>query len=583
VVIDGVEALVQTRHGWLRMSRPSSVIEARGITDVLSAIGRAETLARETGAHAAGFVSYEAGAAFGLTVAPALRQSEGRPDDRWPLVWFGIFPQENVTAIDGPARGGDYALGPLSADVDRQAFERAFNRIKDHIAAGDTYQVNYTFRMRAAFDGDARSLFADLAAAQQGRYAVFLDLGDRAVCSASPELFFERAAGQIQARPMKGTVARGRTLEEDKCQQKRLLESPKQRAENVMIVDMVRNDLGRIAEVGTVAVPELFTVERYPNVWQMTSLVTGRTGAPLADIFAAVHPSASVTGAPKVRTMELLAGLERGPRGPYTGAIGHIAPDGDARFNVGIRTATVDKVRHQVQFGIGSGIVWDSGAADEYAECLVKAAVLGRRPVAFELLETMRWAPGEGFFLLDRHLSRLRESAEYFGFSADESVIRRRLESAVAGCEGVRRVRLLVARDGAVRVEQTAASFSDDVVQVRLADAPVDSQDVFLFHKTTNRAVYDRARAGGGGSADVVLWNGQRQVTEATLANIVVAVDSRKVTPPVGCGLLAGTFRAELLARGEISERVVTVEELRQASELWLVNSVQGWRRARLS
>jgi para-aminobenzoate synthetase/4-amino-4-deoxychorismate lyase len=570
------DAFVQTADGWLRLSNPSCVIEARRPDEVAGAIARADALARDTQGFAAGFVTYEAAAAFGLAVVP--------PDERWPLVWFALFPRQHTAGIAGPPHGGDYELGPLSASVDRAEFDRAFARIKAHIAAGDTYQVNYTFRMRASFEGDARSLFADLIAAQGGRYGAFLDLGDRAVCSASPELFFERGGENIVARPMKGTIPRGRTLEEDKCQQRRLLESPKQRAENVMIVDMVRNDLGRIADVGTVAVPELFAAERYPNVWQMTSLVTAATRAPLADIFAAVHPSASVTGAPKVSTMELLAGLERGPRGLYTGAIGHIAPDGSCRFNVGIRTAAIDKARRSVEFGIGSGIVWDSEPADEYAECLVKGSVLGRRPSAFELLETLKWSPAEGFFLLERHLRRLAESAEYFGFAADESAIRRELGQAVAGCAGPARVRLLAGRDGSIRVEQSPlAPHSGAILRLRLATKPVDSNDVWLFHKTTNRAVYDRARSAAGDADDVVLWNERREVTESTIANIVVELDGRRVTPPVACGLLAGTFRAELLARGDVSERIVGVGELSRASNLWLVNSVQGWRRARLS
>jgi para-aminobenzoate synthetase/4-amino-4-deoxychorismate lyase len=312
----------------------------------------------------------------------------------------------------------------------------------------------------------------------------------------------------------------------------------------------------------------------------MTSLVEAETDASLADIFAAGHPSASVTGAPKVRTMELLAGLERGPRGLYTGAIGHIAPGGAARFNVGIRTAVIDTGARQLEFGVGSGIVWDSEAGDEYAECLVKGSVLGREPVAFELLETILWTPGEGFYLLDRHLQRLLDSAEYLGFTADRSAIERRLEAAVVQAEGDQRVRLLVDRIGTVRVEVSGLSAPVEPLAVCLASRPVDSADPFLFHKTTNRNVYDRARELAPGAADVILWNERREVTESTFANVVVELDGARVTPPVACGLLGGTFRAELLARAEITEKVVTLGDLQRASALWLVNSVQKWRRA---
>ncbi len=336
------------------------------------------------------FVSYEAGAAFGLSVSSGRRTL--------PLVWFALFEPSAVTELQDPPCGSGYELGSVRPSVDRQAFESAFARVRHHLLEGDTYQVNYTFRMEGVFSGHADALFVDLAMAQEGRYSTFLDLGDLAICSASPELFFERTGSELVTRPMKGTAPRGRTLEEDRCQAAALHASAKQRAENVMIVDMMRNDLGRVALPGSVNVPALLTVERYPNVWQMTSTVTARTTADtrLSQVITALHPSASVTGAPKVRTMEIVRELEGHPRGVYTGAIGHVRPDGSARFTVAIRTAVVDRVGGRVEFGVGSGIVWDSVAGDEYDECLLKGSVLGRRPRPFELLETMRWTPAEG-------------------------------------------------------------------------------------------------------------------------------------------------------------------------------------------
>ena len=336
-----------------------------------------------------------------------------------------------------------YTLGPLTPTVDRLHFERAFDRIKKHIADGDTYQVNYTFRLEGSFAGDPRGLFADLVASQEGRYAAFIRMGELVICSASPELFFRRAGRQLIARPMKGTVGRGRTLAEDRERSEALHASPKERAENVMIVDMMRNDLGRVAVVGTVTVPELLTLERYPTVWQMTSSVTAETDAPLDQIFSALHPSASVTGAPKVRTMEILKDLEPESRGVYTGAVGYVAPGGDAQFNVAIRTAVVDEGRGTVSFGVGSGIVWDSDAAAEYDECLLKGTVLGRAAAAFDLLETLRWTPDGGFFLLERHLRRLQESAEYFDFRCDPHAIREALSAAISGADLPLRVRML--------------------------------------------------------------------------------------------------------------------------------------------
>jgi para-aminobenzoate synthetase/4-amino-4-deoxychorismate lyase len=588
-----IEALIQIAgEGWLQFQSPEQVLQTRDPTKVASVLSEVDARTRtKDGCHAVGFVTYEAAQAFGLTVHPG-----SAPVDL-PLVWFGLFGESNVRRV--PALSADrqpYDLGPLVPSVDRKAFDLAFARIKQRLADGDTYQVNYTFRLQGAFTGHAPSLFADLALAQGCRYGAYIAVGAHSICSASPELFLARVGTSLSSRPMKGTAARGRTPSEDAHQRDELRLSPKQRAENVMIVDMVRNDLGRIADVGSVEVPELFSVERFPNVWQMTSLVTARSSASLMEVFAAVHPSASVTGAPKVRTMKLLAELEGRPRGLYTGAIGYVAPGGDGHFNVAIRTAVVDHRSMTVHFGIGSGIVWDSVSADEYDECLLKGSVLGRRAVEFELLETLRWTPGAGFFLLERHLKRMRESAEYFDFAYNESGILEALASVVKSREaphertaGALRIRVLLSRSGSVRVESRPLEPSRVPLVVRIAEEPVDVKDPFLFHKTTNRGVYERARAGRCEDEDeVILWNSAGEVTEATTANVVVELEESqkvagpRVTPPIACGLLGGTFRAELLASGEVRESVVTLDQLRRARRLWLINSVHEWREARL-
>jgi para-aminobenzoate synthetase / 4-amino-4-deoxychorismate lyase len=557
---------------WLSFRDPALVLQADSPDAVRRTLSDVEQLTRDRGLHAVGFVTYEAGAAFGLTV---------RPDDSGlPSAWFALYARTEVTKSGAPPREGNYALGALTPSIDRGAFDTAFMRIKEHLAAGDSYQVNYTFRMEATFDGDAAALFADLCASQRGGFSTFIDVGRFVICSASPELFFEFQGLDIVARPMKGTSRRGRSVQEDRERGEALAASAKERAENVMIVDMVRNDLGRIADLGTVHVPELFTVERYPNVWQMTSLVKARSTAALDAVFAALHPSASVTGAPKVRTMELLAALETQPRGVYTGAVGHVPPDGLARFNVAIRTAIVDRQRRHLSFGIGSGIVWDSEASAEYAECLLKGSVLGRSPIVFDLLETLRWTPRDGYYLLQRHLDRLSGSAEYFEVPIRLADVREALHSAVSGADEDQRVRLLVAIDGTIRTETTAFVKGVEPVRVAFAAQPVDAEDVFLFHKTTNRGVYDRARATAGAVDEVLLWNADEEVTEATTANVVAEIDGVRVTPPVGCGLLAGTCRAAMLESGEIKERIITRDDLARTARLWLINSVQGVREA---
>jgi para-aminobenzoate synthetase/4-amino-4-deoxychorismate lyase len=568
-----VEAMIQNSSGeWLEFADPARIIVAESPAAVGPALAEVERLTRDLGLHAVGFVTYEAGLAFGLATHPH--------DDARPLAWFGLFESQGVRTVARPGREGGYRLGPLSPSITREQFEGAFNAIKGYLAAGDTYQVNFTFKMTGEFEGEPRALFADLIEAQRGRHCAFVRIGDWAICSASPELFFDLEGVTVRARPMKGTARRGLTPAEDRRQREELHESAKQRAENVMIVDMMRNDLGRIADVGSIEVPELFSVEQYPNVWQMTSLVTGRSLASLGEIFAAMHPSASVTGAPKVRTMAILSELEPAARGVYTGAIGHVPPDGNASFNVAIRTAVVDLAAGRVEFGIGSGIVWDSDAAAEYEECLLKGAVIGQTPVRFELLETLRWTPEHGYFLLERHLNRLRESAEYFGFAFNSDAAQAQLDAVVGPLSRARRVRLLMARDGSIRVEDMALVEQPAPLKVVVAHEPIDSAQVWLYHKTTHRAIYEQARAQASGYDEVILWNRARQITEATTANVVAEVGGTRVTPPVSCGLLAGTFREELLARGEIQEGALTIDDLRTASQVWLINSVHEWREA---
>jgi para-aminobenzoate synthetase/4-amino-4-deoxychorismate lyase len=571
-VHERVEAIIQLPSGeWLEFMDPARVVVADSPAAVRPVLADVERLTRDLSLYAVGFVAYEAGLAFNLETHP--------PDPATPLAWFGLFESQNVRPLAALAEKGSYRLGSLHPSIDRNEFKKAFDVIKGHLAAGDTYQVNFTFKMVGEFGGEPRALFADLVEAQRSRHCGYIRFGDWAICSASPELFFGLDGLSIQARPMKGTAPRGLTAFDDRQRRDELQRSDKQRAENVMIVDMMRNDVGRIADVGSVDVPKLFSVEQYPNVWQMTSQVTARTRAALPEIFAALHPSASVTGAPKVRTTAILSQLERSPRGVYTGAIGYVPPDGNASFNVAIRTAVVDVAAGRVEFGIGSGIVWDSDAGAEYDECLLKGSVLGQAAVRFELLETLRWTPGDGYFLRDRHLERLREAAGYFDFVLDPELVQAALDAAMKDVTQPRRVRLLVQRDGSVRVEHTVLTESK-AAKVAIASEPIDPLSVWLYHKTTQRALYDTARSRASNYDDVILWNPTHEVTEATMANIVADMRGTLVTPPVSCGLLAGTFRAELLARGEIQERIVTLDDLRSASRLWLINSVYQWRTA---
>jgi para-aminobenzoate synthetase / 4-amino-4-deoxychorismate lyase len=562
---------------WLRFDEPARVVTAAQPDDVLPGLEAVEKAVNEQGWLAAGFISYEAAAGF-----RAILQTRPPVPDL-PLLCFALYRPENVTAVDIEPLAAPIELEGWQPTISRPAYGDAIATIKEHIAQGHTYQVNYTLRLRAPFLDDPWRLFCHLTTAQQTRYGAYLDLDRFAICSASPELFFRLDGESVTTRPMKGTAARGLTLAQDEEQAEWLRQSEKNRAENVMIVDMMRNDLGRVARIGTVRVPTLFQVERYPTVWQMTSTVTAVTAAPLSEILRALFPSSSITGAPKVRTMQIIAGLETEPRGVYTGAIGVIAPGRQAQFNVAIRTVVVDKERRQAEYGVGGGIVWDSLAAEEYEEWRIKARVLTVARPGFSLLETLLWQPETGYFLLEEHLQRMAESAIYFDFSLPDPAARRRLDEKAATLPShPHRVRLLLSRDGEVRVESYRLSEMPVVQPVRLGLAvePVSSTNLFLYHKTTQRQVYDSARASRPDCDDVLLWNERGEVTESTIANLVVERGGRLLTPPVTSGLLAGVFRRRLLEQGQIQEAVIRVDELPLCRKLYLINSVRQWQDA---
>ncbi len=526
---------------------------------------------------AAGFVSYEAANAFDR----ALKTHFSGP---LPLLCFGLFNAPECvkdTTFRKQERLYPYQLGEWKPSVTRNEYVNAITSIKRHIAAGDTYQVNYTFRLNADFSGDPFSFFYDLATAQQGVCSAFIETNEFAICSASPELFFDLKNGTIRSKPMKGTRARGLTAKADRVVAAELQHSEKDRAENIMIVDMIRNDIGRVAEAGSVQTRHRFNIEKYPTVWQLTSTVVGKTNATFSNILKNLFPCASITGAPKAKTMEIIRRLESVPRGVYTGAIGFIAPNGVAQFNVAIRTAVIDKTYGRAEYGIGGGIVWDSDADAEYDEALAKSHILRERTVKsqFRCLETMLYEPKHGILLLNRHLKRLAESADYFDFPFDET-IRMKLESL--SFDQSKKIRLLLNKEGSFDLQWVDLPAVRDEVRLMLAKKPVDSDNVFLYHKTTNRTVYETAKADFPEADDVLLFNEYAELTESCIANVVVELDGRRVTPPVSCGLLAGVFRAELLKNGEIEERIISLDDLRRANAIWLINSVRKWESATL-
>jgi len=571
-----------------RLVGPVGVVEALRPDEVPGAIAAAESAAAR-GSWVAGFVAYEA--APGLD--PALRVRRRGADDafaRLPLAWFAMFEQRERTVLPEPRDDGvEATTDRWRPSIGRDSYDAAIARIREHIAAGDTYQVNHTLRLRSRVEGDERGLYRDLCYAQRGAYAAYLNLGRYRVLSASPELFFRIDDGRITTKPMKGTARRGRWPAEDDAVAAGLRGSVKDRAENAMIVDMLRNDMGRVARTGSVTWSDVFDLERYETVWQLTSTVSADLvpTATLAEVFCALFPCGSVTGAPKVRTMQIIAELEDSPRGVYCGAVGFLAPPGSgmpaARFNVPIRTVMLDTETRTAEYGVGGGITWDSNAEGEYDETIAKARVLTARRPRFELYETLRHDPGEGFRHLDRHLARLRASCAYFGFTFDEAAVMEAARHAASRFpDRPARVRVSVDRRGAVDAGATALVSSPEPVRVAIdRDHPVDRTDPMLFHKTSLRSVYDEARARHPDADDVLLVNDRGEVTESTIANVAVSISGRWITPPLDAGLLPGVGREVALEEGWLEEATIRVDDLERTDAMELVSDVRGRRPVR--
>lgn len=560
------------RSRWLCFRTPLEVIQADAPGEVMSCLRRVEERV-ESGLYAAGFISYEASS--GLDPALKTHAPSGVP-----CLWFGIF--DHYQDVDPPAANNNdrFSLEEWVPSISWEQYNDAIEKIKRHIREGDTYQVNYTFRLRSKFEGDAFRFFTRLYHAQQTRYAAFIDLGRYKICSVSPEIFMSLNGKTILSKPMKGTILRGFTNLQDQKNAEWLYDSEKNRAENVMIVDMIRNDIGRVAQNGTVRVPKLFEIEKYPTVHQMTSTVTADTSAPVSEILQTMFPCASITGAPKVKTMEIIRELEPDSRGVYTGSIGYIAPGRKLQFNVAIRTVVLDAWQGTAEYGVGGGITWGSESRSEYAECAAKARILTHARPEFELLESLLWDPDTGYYLLDEHLNRLRDSCEYFDFTVSLPEVRRKLEVMQDEFKGQRhKIRLLLARNGRISLE---ASPAGSVLgwRVGISRFPINTNTPFVYHKTTNRADYTRLLDGKGESNDLFFWNEEKFITETGIANVVIDKgDGHLVTPPINCGLLAGVKRNHLVKGKILHEETITLQELKAAKAVYLVNSVRGWMR----
>ncbi len=557
----------------LTFTYPEQIIVATTVEEVIPALKQIEAAAAD-GKWCAGWITYEAAPAFDSAMPAAT------PDA--PLVWFGIYGAPCLPTYSDHT--SDLQAMEWCPAIQRDRYDNAITSIRDAIERGDVYQANFTFALNSHTSCPPEAIYNRLVAQSACGYAALIKTDEISVLSLSPELFFsiqknaDTGERTITTRPMKGTRTRGRFALEDTALKNELLASEKDRAENIMIVDLLRNDLGRVAQFGTVQVDTLFDIEPYPTVWQMTSSISAelRPEAGLTDVFRALFPCGSVTGAPKIASMRLLNALEQGPRGPYCGAIGVVKPGGEAVFNVAIRTMTIDGEGNAC-YRVGGGITYDSGAEAEYQEALAKAAVVADLAPDFELIETFRIENGHVAHL-EAHLDRIAVSAAALGFRFDSESVELTIGAvATLHAEGCKRARLRLNRAGEAIVEASALVDHPANPRFRLAKHSVNSADRFLFHKTTRRAVYESAAADYPDCWEVLLWNENGELTEFTRGNLVLELGGQKRTPTLRCGLLPGVLRSELLAKGDISEAILTPGHLAAASRIWFINSLRGW------
>ncbi|AGK53972.1 aminodeoxychorismate synthase component I [Bacillus sp. 1NLA3E] len=549
---------------------PIKVITTDTIEDILLCFQHIQE-AIDAGYYAAGYLSYECAPAFD----PAFKVKKGHS---FPLLWFGIFSKPELQSVSS---SGHFNVTEWKPSIKKDEYHSSILAIKQLIESGDTYQTNYTISLNSQFEGDDLAFFEKLKRAQTSSYCAYLNTGVHSILSASPELFFHLENHTITTRPMKGTTKRGNSFSKDQANSSWLFHSEKNRAENIMIVDLLRNDLNMIAKPGTVQVPKLFEIEQYPTVHQMTSTITAKVSENilLVDIFKALFPCGSITGAPKVSTMKIIADLETTSRDVYCGAIGFITPNKKAIFNVPIRTVVIDQQTGKATYGVGGGITWDSTTEDEYDEIITKASLLEEDRPEFQLLESILLDNGH-YFLLEEHLNRLKNSALYFGFSFQlANVVNTLNYFASQNNKGLLKVRFLLSKNGEITTETQLITQPTGVpIKVMVAEEPVKKNNPFLYHKTTNRKIYSGFQMKKPADVfDVLLWNEDEELTEFTNGNIVLEIDGIHWTPPVNSGLLAGTFRELLIKNGEILEKTLTVNDLKNCNKVWFINSVRKW------
>ncbi|MEW6535639.1 MAG: aminodeoxychorismate synthase component I [Candidatus Auribacterota bacterium] len=533
----------------------------------------------------AGYITYEAGYGFEHRFLSHITTSVD------PLIMFVAYKKacmirDDKTSIlrwlNFVSQQKQYSLSALKKTLTYEKYSEDIQSIHRYIANGDVYQINYTFPYSFKCEGDTFALFAELHLKQPVSFSAYISDHSRTVMSLSPELFFSVTDGKIITKPMKGTIARGRNCINDKYQAEELRTSVKNRAENIMIVDLLRNDLGKICKTGSVVTSKLFDVEKYKRLMQMTSTVHGSLveNVSVKDIFSSIFPSGSVTGAPKIRAMEIIHDLEVVPRGIYTGSIGYVLPDSRMMFNVAIRTIEVDNATRSASMGIGSGIVADSLPDDEYLECELKAESLLAGISVTSLFETILFEDNE-FYLIDYHIDRLLDSAQYFDIALKRSAVVTYLNNLknelCTNCSS--RIRIIVDQWGCITSESRDYHSDDGAKDIIISAVATSSNDIFLFHKTTHRSLYNKeyAHYSGKGYFDVIYLNENKYITEGAISNIFILKNDVYYTPPVECGLLAGTYRRYLLEKSTLKtqEKLLRVDDVSDADGVFMCNSVR--------
>jgi para-aminobenzoate synthetase/4-amino-4-deoxychorismate lyase len=566
--------------------RPSAVFVARSPDDVERTLAQADAVRRESGGTLAGYIAYEAGLALEPRLLPFAAARTGADG---PLVWLGLFDEpRSIPAAEVPqwlaqrSQAGHASIGPLDPQVSTGAYLDAFGRLQEAISAGDIYQANLTFRFAGAARGDPVALYAAIRPAAQAGYGGLVFDGSHWLLSFSPELFFSLKGRAAKAKPMKGTRPRGRTSEEDAALAAELAASEKDKAENLMIVDLLRNDLSRVAAAGSVRVEKPFEIESYPTVHTMVSTVhaTLREGQSAIDMVSALFPCGSITGAPKIRAMELIDEVERDARGPYCGAIGRIGPGDEAAFNVAIRTIRLipgENDKHKAVLGVGGAIVADSDGMGEWRECLIKAGFVREAAGGHDLIETMRFEPESGIGLLELHLERLKTSAQELGFSFDRHETRNRIQALCFELDQPAKVRLLLARSGEITLEtMPLPPPAKGRVGCIVLPLPVVSNDWRLRHKSTDRGFYEAAltAAKEHGAYEALFVRDDGLVTEGSFTNLFVERDGTLLTPAASLGLLPGVLRRRLLDERRASEAELTLDDL--AGGFLIGNATRG-------